>query len=345
MTTGFSTSTSEDETTGIKNIIHEYFGESYDPNQRYIICIQGATSSGKSIFSKGIHKILTENGISSYLFPLDSYYFKPLNPDLDEEDYDFDNPAALDWINIFEVIKAIRDKKPYIEHNVYSSEEYTKDANIIRIPNIMPNVLIIEGIFGFNAINDKIFNIKEFDPYNSNKIIEKEIIDRDFNIGDFKILKVLMTHCASKLLSIRLKRDEIRGRSKEAIIKRFYDKTLPGTLKWVYSPIYDEYIRIIHGNFNIEKVKLLMDELSLYFLGKKEEIPNDEYMDINMWNEFEIIECTGECEYGGKASIILNDKKFLIKFLNLTKISFNFNNFKMTFILYFKLSILNFYFL
>lgn len=293
-----------DKADAVRAVIRQCFGEVYNPDQRYIICIQGATSSGKSVFSRKIHSMLSENGINSYLLPLDSYYFQPMTSNLDEESYDFENPAALDWDNIFEVMKAIRDRRPYIYHNVYPNS-FSENVKVTKIPNTMPNVLIVEGVQAFNTVSDKIFNIKEFDPYNSDKVIEKEFIDKGFDVGDFKVLKILMTNCASKILSITLKRDEMRGRTREAIVKRCHTKMLPGTLKWVYSPVYSGFIKIVHGNFNAKKVKLVVDELSIYFLGERKDA--SDVMDMNLLEEF-MVECSGECKYGGEASVTLSDR-------------------------------------
>lgn len=288
----------------IRDVVHECFEGPYDPGKRYIICIQGPTSTGKTTFAKRLHGLLSRGGISTYAFGLDSYYFKPLNPDLDEEGYDFDNPGALDWKNIFDVLKALRDKEPFIQRNVYSISSYG-EVSVVREANSMPNVIIIDGVQAFNTISSKIFNIKEFDPYDTEKAISNEFVDSFLRMGDFKILKVLMTNCASRILSVRLKRDELMGRKRDAIVKRFYSKTFPSTLRWIYSPLYSNFIKIIHGNFNHEKVELLMDELSLYFFGRK--IATDESKEMDLSNELGV-ECTGECEYGGKASIVLDDK-------------------------------------
>jgi uridine kinase len=59
-----------------------------------------------------------------------------------------------------------------------------------------------------------------------------------------------MSLCKSKLLSVILARDLSIGKDKETVINRYNDKILPDTLKWVYTYIYNEYIKVIHGNFN-----------------------------------------------------------------------------------------------
>ncbi|ADM10924.1 uridine kinase [Encephalitozoon intestinalis ATCC 50506] len=288
----------------IEGILEKCFEGPYDPERRYIICIQGPTSSGKSTFARRLHGLLNRNGINTYLLALDSYYFKPINPDLDEEDYDFDNPAALDWESIFCVLKRLRDKSPFLEHRTYSGSTYGK-AFVWKEKNSMPNVVIIEGVQGFNTVCDKIFNIEMFDPYHSSKPIEDEFVDRSLDLGDFKILKIFMANCASKVLSVRLRRDEMRGRKRDAIIRRFYSKTLPSMLRWIYSPMYTEFIKVIHGNFNSKKIELLMNELSLYFFGK--EIPTEETKEMDLYQEFGV-ECTGECRYGEGPYISLDDK-------------------------------------
>ncbi|WEL37816.1 uridine kinase [Encephalitozoon hellem] len=288
----------------IRSIVYECFDGAYDPRRRYIICIQGPTSTGKTTLARKLYMLLSKGGINTYALELDSYYFRPLNPDLDEEDYDFDNPGALDWENIFGVLKALRDKEPFIKRNVYSASSYG-EVSVVREANTMPDVIIIDGVQAFNTVNSKIFNIKEFDPYDTEKTIDNEFVDNSLRMDDFKILKILMTNCASKILSVRLKRDELIGRKRDAIVKRFYSKTLPSTLRWTYSPMYNKFIKIVHGNFNYEKVDLVMNELGLYFFGR--EIAVDDSREMDLSNEFNV-ECTDECKYGGEPYIVLDDK-------------------------------------
>ncbi|KAH9412165.1 hypothetical protein HK407_01g00570 [Ordospora pajunii] len=294
----------------VRQVIYKYFDGCYDPGRRYIICIQGATSSGKSTFAKSIHRMLSDNGISSYILPLDAFYFDSFNSDPAasvsfNEEYDFDNPASLNWKNVFDVLKAIRDEEPYIGYSLYCKENGIAEVRYDKNPK--PRVLIIEGIFAFNTINEKIFNIAEFDPCNSNKDIEEEFIDRKMGMGDFRVLKVFMGHCASKILSVRLKRDLAIGRNKDKVLNKFFAMTLPSTLRWIYSPIYSGFIKIVHGNFNAKKANMVLDELGQYFLNKKVAIPDAK--EVNFVGEGEV-ECTGECiTCGGAPEICLYDSE------------------------------------
>ncbi|KAM0672313.1 uridine kinase [Ordospora colligata] len=288
----------------LRQVIYKYFDGCYDPSRRYIICIQGATSSGKSTFAKSIHRMLGENGINSHILALDAFYFDSISFN---EEYDFDNPASLNWESVFEVLEAIRDEKPYIEHSVYYKVKYNPTVKYEKRPNPKPRVLIIEGIFAFNTINEKIFNIAEFDPYNSSKDIKEEFVDRKMDMGDFKILKVFMGHCASKILSVRLKRDLAIGRKKEKVLNKFFAMTFPSTLRWIYSSIYSGFIKIVHGNFNAKKSNAVLEELGQYFLKKKVAIPDAK--EVNFFGEGEV-ECTGECiTCGGIPEICLSDSE------------------------------------
>lgn len=287
----------------IRDVVQRHLGGACSPGRRYIICIQGATSSGKSTFAKKLHRMLSSGGINTYLLPLDSFYNVPDSPLEENDDYDFDNPVSLNWDAIFKVLEAIRDRRDVIPY--YIRAKGHAEAGFTDVPNPQPRVVIIEGIYAFNTVSDRVFNLVEFDPYDSKKTVCCEYIDNTFNLGDFRVLRILMTSCASKILSIRLRRDRLRGRSREAVVRRCETMLLPSTFRWVYSPVYRDFIKVVHGNFNVEKTQLLMDELSRYFFGERRRVSDAKEMD--MWAEF-AVECSGECRYGGDAAAVLDDE-------------------------------------
>lgn len=296
-----------DDSEKVRRVIQKCFRGAWDAGKRYIVCIQGPTTTGKTTFSRRLYEMLRENEVNVYMLGLDSYYFRPLNPALDEEGYDYDNPAALDWQSVFGTLRALVEREPVIEHRAYSASCYGEFSTVQRA-NPMHSVVVIDGVQAFNTVSDRVFNIEEFDPHDSGKAIENEFVPGGTRTGDFKVLKILMTGCASKILSAKLRRDKARGRQGDAIVKRFYSKTLPGMLRWIYSPVYTRFIKVVHGNFNAKKAKILMDELALYFLGRRADtkVPGEE----DFSEEFSV-KCSGECRYGGEPYVVLDDGKSL----------------------------------
>lgn len=294
-----------DQRVLLRKVLNECFDGKYQPEKRYIICIQGVTSSGKSVFAKTLSDSLTLAGVSNHLFQLDAFYNVPDNPTGEIDEYDFDNPVAFHWENIYTSFSALRDEEdsvPYFER----AKKHGDPILMKRVPNIKPRVIIIEGIYAFNILNEKIFNIKEYDPYNSNKVMESEYIDNVFNVGDFKILKIMFTHCSSKLFAIRRARDLSVGKTEEAIKKRFYDKILPDTLRWVYSPNNTKFIKVVHGNFNKKKILILGEEL-MYFFTQTGKLRFNEIL-TDLSNEFQI-KCSGECNQKDNSLIVLANEE------------------------------------
>jgi uridine kinase len=287
----------------VRKVIRECFGDRYDPSRRYLICIQGATSSGKSVFSETLHRLFSMKGIESHVMGLDAYYNTPDNPLSEEDEYDFDNPASLNWDNIFSVMEAFRDGLKTIPH--YKRPRNHGEAVVVtEVPNPMPRVLIVEGVYAFNTVDSRVFNIGEYDPYDSRREIQQEFASREPGTGDFRILKILMTQCRSKLYQIRLKRDLLVGKPRQAVVNRFNKMIFPATLRWVYSDVYSGYIKIVHGNFNRKKIKLMTDELSQYFFGQEAGIEGEYKEDLS--REFSV-ECSGECNVDGHARLVLGD--------------------------------------
>lgn len=285
----------------VRERIRRCFGKKYDKNDQYIICIQGSTSSGKSVFAKNLIEFLGENGLKTKYIQLDNYYYKQLNPDQDESNYDYDNPGSLDWDGIFKLVSDIIEKKTLLTYHVYN-KNYKDPVKIEKKLNTYANVIIIEGIFSFNVVNEKIFNIKEFNPYDTNKKIANAYVSNPLNFKNTKILKIKMTLCKSKMYSIRLKRDLYRGRIKEEIERRIQTMIIPDTMKWVYSDVYNNYINVVHGNFNKEKAYMLLFEIGMFFAEKPKE--HAFALEKDYWNEFSV-PCSGECNFISNDSLQL----------------------------------------
>lgn len=235
----------------------EKLQEMLDDNKRYIISVQGCSASGKTTLSTHLASQLARNGISVVLISLDNYYKTLTGTEEDLIGYDFDNPAALDWDALKETINSYNlDLETVIE---YRRSIKTKICQRIEIPNVHPKIIIVEGIFGFNMFNEMIFNVKEFDPYNTKKIISQEYIHNSLNLTNFNIIKIQLNMEREKVKKIRIQRDMQMGVDTEAMsIARFENMMWPSTLRWVYSNINDPDIVIEGGTFNIEDTEAVV---------------------------------------------------------------------------------------
>lgn len=286
----------------IVSIIQKCFGCKYDTNAKYLISIQGSSSSGKSTLAHSIYKILMQSGIECLLLQLDGYYKTTENK---IKGYDFDNPAALDWSKIRNVLKAVENGDQFLP--LYEYSFVTKiSVGPIMTRNNNPSVIIVEGIYAFNCINSKVFNIEEFDPTNSDKIIENEYIESKIK-SQFKVLKVCLTLCKDKSLAVRIGRDVLqRNKTREEAIEQFNNQVWPATQKWVNSNQFEEDIRIIHGSFNENKAKLFVGSVSFYFTKKMIAFQNVGY-DLDLRYLF-CIKCSQECRGNMNSKIILEDE-------------------------------------
>lgn len=287
----------------INKIILKKFGCNFNPKKKYIIAIQGATSSGKTTIATQLHDTLSSHGIKSFIIGLDSFY-KTFDTST-QDNYDFDNPAAYDWIKLQKVLVSIindEDTIPMVKRDKYINEK----QEIECMDNPHPQVIIIEGIYSFNSINKYIFNIDEYDVRNSSKPLEMEYIKGSNILGNTRILKVFLPMCRNKLKSIRLSRDLKIGRTKNEILERFNMMIWPDTLRWVNSSLESSDIQIIHGNFNYRKISDLLNSLSEYFCGSEYTI-SKEKKDDDFFKEF-MVSCSGECLSNQNSYLILEDK-------------------------------------
>lgn len=227
-------------------------------DRKVMIVLQGGSTTGKSTISKHLAGELEKCGIKNMMIPLDNYY-KTFPGDVSTvSSYDFDNPAAIDWQAVRNTISDLSDnKKSNVRLYEYSFKERISQEK--KIINPHPKVLIIEGIFGFNIVNDLIFNIAEFDPFNSNKEIENEYIKNNFDIiNKFNILRVKLNLSKDKMRNERCKRDvSTKNFTAEESLKRFEEKIWPATEKWINSEIFEHEIEIESGSFNERGTSLL----------------------------------------------------------------------------------------
>lgn len=286
---------------------------SYDPAKKYLIAIQGSSSSGKSTIASNLYRLLQAFGIECFLLEIDKYYKTFETPDKDGDrqehikKYDFDNPAAIDWTKVYGVLKAIEQEEEYIPTYEYSF--ITKISNgPYNIINPKPRVVIVEGIYALNTINDQVFDINMFDPHNSNKVIKKEFVKNQNKLQGFENIKIRLMMCKEKSLRIRTGRDMIqRGKTKEMATYQFNNQVWPATIKWVNNSIFQEDIKLIHGSFNDKKARVMLATFSFYFTGKYVIYKETQY-DTDCSETYDV-DCSGECSEKTCFCVTLDDAK------------------------------------
>lgn len=273
----------------IRQTIKDRFRQK-NTGQKFLIAIQGSSSSGKSTIAENIYRMMKSNKVEVFMLSLDCYYKTYKHTDLRE--YDFDNPGALDWEKIDGVLNAIDNDEEFIP--TYSYSFITKKCDgPIYIKNNRPSVVIIEGIYAFNPINEYQFNIEKFDPLQTAKKINDEFV-RNTKKYTFRMLKVKLSMCKSKSLEVRIERDvKQRNKPKEESLLQFENQVWPATQKWVNNDIFMEDLKIVHGSFNEDVVIVLIEELANYFIEKKVRI-DGLYCDSNLKHCFSV-HCSGEC--------------------------------------------------
>ncbi|KAM0687169.1 Uridine kinase, partial [Conglomerata obtusa] len=277
--------------------IAKCFNGKYDPKKKYLIALQGSSSSGKSTLANNMYQLFIACGFRCYLLELDKYYktFEWSEDKIQREfsilNYNFDNPAALDWGKIHNTLRAIDNDEDFIPTYEYSFISKICSGPI-NIKNNYPNIIFVEGIFALNTINKIVFDLKTFSPYSEIENNQNEYI-QNINKYRFNVLKVKLTVCKKKSLEIRAGRDVIqRGKSKALAIAQFEKFVWPATIKWVNNEVFEEDIQIIHGSFN-HKTKLFIGAISFFFLGKCVTIKN-----LKFNGDFAAnfnVECSGEC--------------------------------------------------
>lgn len=295
----------------IQNTVEQVLGRRYNNKQKHLIVIQGSSSSGKSTLANNIFNLFVENGIECFLLEIDKFY-KTYDWGFGKGDvkkrlsqYDFDNPAAIDWEKVNAVLKAIENEDDYVP--LYEYSFITKVCNgPIMMKNNFPKIVIMEGIYAFNSINDYVFDLKKFDPHDSSRIIQNQFVKNCNLLTQFNILKIRLAVCKSKSLEIRVARDIIeRNKTKEEAIKQFENQVWPATIKWVNNECFKEDIKIIHGSFNDDKIKMLVSVLSKYFLNKSIKLKAIAY-NKDLKEPYKI-GCSKECNFLSSAKIVLKD--------------------------------------
>lgn len=223
-----------------------------DPLKRYIIAVQGCSASGKTTLTTHIAKELSKKNIPTVLISLDRYYKAYTGSKEELINYDFDNPAALDWDAIRETLESYNTDSDFAIE--YEFSYLTKKSKRNVITNIHPKIIIIEGIFSFNLFNDMVYNVSAYDPFNSKKMVKNEYVKNNFELPNFNILKVLLVLEKESMYKIRLQRDiETGNASLEESTFRFNNQIWPSTTRWVYSKNVKGDLVINGGTFNLDE--------------------------------------------------------------------------------------------
>lgn len=221
--------------TDLSKVIKYRLGSNFIHGNKYVIAIQGCTTSGKSTLANCFYEELKKNGSKPFIFNVDNFYKdQSNNKDIvtGKVAYDYDNPAAICWDSFVKAFKSIIKNEKTIKKYIYNFA--TKKRTVMEEENPGYDVVIVEGIFGHNIFNENIFNISEYDCYNSKKHIKKPFIPNNYNLGDFHILKIYLNLKNETILNSRVavdsRRDQKTPEESEKMVRTF---VLPSTDKWV----------------------------------------------------------------------------------------------------------------
>ncbi|EOB14325.1 hypothetical protein NBO_29g0008 [Nosema bombycis CQ1] len=312
----------------LSSVLRDKLGSSYDSNTLYLITVQGPTCSGKSTFSKFLVNLLKKFSLLAHLVHLDGFYTFIDNSKINEDDFDFDNPATIDWTAARQVVYDMINKKDTIT-KFRRTKEVAKEAFEIKNHH---NIGIFEGIYAGNLLGEKMFNTKEFDPTDSYKIIKNQFIENPLheyiknhiekNNGekvsngvfgtfidpthnnnstslsdykrwnDIKVLNIIFTSCFDRMKEIRTERDQANSKlTVENVHLRFTKFLIPATNNWVLNDFFKFDIGLQHGNFNTKNLKPFLSKLCDFFGG---EFENEIF---KLKHDFSRVlnQCSGEC--------------------------------------------------
>lgn len=253
----------------IKNIISQKLIKN---NKIDIILIQGASCAGKSVFCNYLYKHLKQ--VKRIIkISTDNYY---RSPGFDYKDpkvklYNFDNPCAIDWDSLSRTLEGYANREPQIIGSTY--DFFTKIRKDIIIPNIYPDIILIDGIYAFNLFNKNMFNITRLDPYKDIESHDTNVYtDNDHNfLTKFNVLKIQLKISKEYAKKIRIERD-IKKRFKNCspefidMLEHKFEKTIwPATEKWIYSPYNISDINIPLGTMNLELCYLVWNTLFEFY--------------------------------------------------------------------------------
>ncbi len=119
-------------------------------------------------------------------------YYKSIDMNAEEsKDYDFNNPAAINWDFLRDTLQGIKNENVWVTQCIFDISNH----KCLRLShkNNFPDVIILNGIYALNLFNDKVFNVSKFDCMKpQTQEIDVEYIDNPDNFHkDFKIIKIL----------------------------------------------------------------------------------------------------------------------------------------------------------
>lgn len=255
--------------TPLKLIIEDCFGTAFNPDNKYVIAIQGCSTSGKSTLAKALHEELKKSDCRPFILNVDNFY-KNLSMYKEVVDgtavYDYDNPAAICWTTLVQSFKSILKGDKIIKKYTYDflsknrieTQEECKERY---------NVIIVEGIFAQNIFNKNVFNISEYDCFNSSKQIETPFIPNTFDLGDFNLLKICLDLDSETIYSSRRIVDAIREnktpQESAAMVENF---VLPSTIRWVRpTALNSSDIVLSNGTRDIHECSSVFKAISSFF--------------------------------------------------------------------------------
>lgn len=261
------------------------FGGNFDPSKKYVIAIQGVSTSGKSTFASMLSTRINASGSNckAVVISTDNFYkSNQLTGDdieIARKTYDFDNPGSIDWNALRESVKEYIDGRKNCKKYVYDYIDTTRD--IKKVKNNGTNIIIVEGIFAHNLFSEECFKEDEFDPKDTKKPIENSYVENSYikKLQNTKVLKIFFDISDKTLIENRLKCSmEKFNESEEDAKKKVEEMVIPATKKWIRPAKEKSDVKIENGNWNIsESVELMVNILTYFKLSADKKSIEDEF--------------------------------------------------------------------
>ena len=234
-------------------------------SQKYktkVLSIQGPSTAGKTYLSKKIESFLVNLNKKVMVISMDDYY---LPRSADALVYDFDNPGALNWKALTDLLTSIDQKEEHLKIYKYSFEG-SKSIGPLIIKNTFPEYLIIDGIYSLYLFSPIFFDLQKYDPTQQTDAL---FVKNPFTFNNLAPLNILLTTCKQKMFNIRMQRDFMeRGKSKEMIEFQLNNQVWPATKKWVLNPKLKVDQLFWHGTFNDLQLDSFFMTLSTFITKK-----------------------------------------------------------------------------
>lgn len=258
----------------ISNSIHDFFTGNFNPNSKYIIALQGCSTSGKTTLAHRIKLFFEEaHACKPFVFSTDNFYKSDPEFTLPNS-YDYDNPGALDWELMFESLKSFIEGKQECNYSLYDFQKCIRKD--ISIQNSGFNLIIIEGIFAHSLLSEKTFNTELFDPTNTFKAINPSVARTHNKYFEFlnqntKILPIYLDLEDESIISNRIEVDKQRtNRSEEESANYTKKHVIRSTKEWIRTTWMPESIKI-NRELNPEMISMVLYSITKYFGSKKDQ--------------------------------------------------------------------------